>query len=117
MDQRIIYIGPDGHKETVAVAVPEAGKREEVREYGKIANTSTALTILTAKLSRAGSELRFGYEAGPCSIQRQLSTAGHGCVVVAPSLIPRKPGDRIKTDRWDAISLARLRRAGELTSI
>jgi hypothetical protein len=65
-----------------------------VREYGKIANTPTALNALAAKLSRARSELRFCYEAGPCGygIQRQLTLAGHGCVVVAPSLIKRKPG-------------------------
>ena len=79
----------------------------------------TALNALAAKLSRAGSELRFCYEAGPCGygIQRQLSVAGHDCVVVAPSLIPRKPGDRIKTDRRDAINLAKLHRAGELTAV
>jgi transposase len=90
-----------------------------VREYGKIANTSDALKTLTAKLSRAATELRFCYEAGPCGygIQRQLAAAGHGCVVVAPSLIPRRPGDRIKTDRRDAVNLARLHRAGELTPV
>ena len=61
----------------------------------------------------------FCYEAGPCGyvIQRQLAAAGHDCVVVAPSLIPRKPGDRIKTDRRDAINLAKLHRAGELTAV
>ena len=63
--------------------------------------------------------LRFCYEAGPCGygIQRQLSTAGHECVVVAPSLIPKRAGDRVKTDRRDAASLARLHRAGELTAV
>ena len=78
-----------------------------------------ALNALAAKLSRSGSELRFCYEAGPCGygIERQLTLAGHGCVVVAPSLIPRKPGDRIKTDRRDAINLAKLHRAGELTAV
>ena len=119
MEQHITYIGLDVHKDTIAVAVAVAGKREEVREYGKIANTSDALKTLTAKLSRAATELRFCYEAGPCGygIQRQLTAAGHGCVVVAPSLIPRKPGDRIKTDRRDAVNLARLYRAGELTPV
>src|ERR1700704_4486876 len=119
MEQHITYIGLDVHKDTIAVAVAEAGKREEVREYGKIANTPAALKALAAKLSRVGNELRFCYEAGPCGygIQRQLTLAGHGCVVVAPSLIPRKPGDRIKTDRRDAINLARLHRAGELTAV
>ena len=66
----------------------------------------------------AGS-LRFCYEAGACGygIQRQLTEAGHECVVVTPSLIPRKPGDRVKTDRRDAINLAKLHRAGELSSV
>jgi transposase len=119
LDKTITYVGLDVHKKTIAVALAEAGRRNDVREYGKIANTPTALNALAAKLSRAGSELRFCYEAGPCGygIQRQLTLTGHGCVVVAPSLIPRKPGDRIKTDRRDAINLAKLHRAGELTAV
>src|SRR5689334_5846744 len=77
------------------------------------------MKALATKLSRVGNALRFCYEAGPCGygIQRQLTLAGHDCVVVAPSLIPRKPGDRIKTDRRDAINLAKLHRAGELTPV
>ena len=119
MDKSITYVGLDVHKDTIAVALAEAGAHKDVREYGKIANTATALNALAAKLSRAGRELRFCYEAGPCGygIQRQLTLAGHGCAVVAPSLIPRKPGDRIKTDRRDAINLAKLHRAGELTAV
>ena len=119
MDKPIIYIGLDVHKETIAIALAEAGKRGEVREHGKLANTPTALKGLVAKLARGGGELRFCYEAGPCGygIQRQLAGSGHDCVVVAPSLIPRKPGDRIKTDRRDAINLAKLHRAGELTPV
>jgi transposase len=119
LDKSITYVGLDVHKDTIAVAVAEAGVRGDVREYGKIANTAAALNALAAKLSRAGRDLRFCYEAGPCGygIQRQLTLAGHGCVVVAPSLIPRKPGDRIKTDRRDAINLAKLHRAGELTAV
>jgi transposase len=110
LDRFITYVGLDVHKETIAVALAEAGRRDDVREYGKIANKPTALNALAAKLSRAGSELRFCYEAGPCGygIQRQLTLAGHGCVVVAPSLIPREPGDRIKTDRRDGINLSKL---------
>ena len=71
------------------------------------------------KLGGAGVRLRFCYEAGPCGygIQRQLSTTGHQCVVVAPSLIPKRAGDRVKTDRRDAASLARLHRAGGLTAV
>jgi transposase len=108
MDKPISYVGLDVHKDTIAVALAEMGKRGEVREHGKIANTPAALNMLAAKLARAGAELRFCYEAGPCGygIERQLTAAGHGCVVVAPSSIPRKPGARIKTDRRDAINLA-----------
>jgi transposase len=74
---------------------------------------------LAIKLARDECSLRFCYEAGPCGygIQRQLSQAGHECVVVAPSLIPRKAGERIKTDRRDAINLAKLHRAGELSPV
>src|SRR6202043_2737950 len=95
------------------------GLRGEVREYGRIANTSTALDRLLRKLGGDGMRLRFCYEAGPCGygIQRQVSATGHDCVVVAPSLIPKRPGDRAKTDRRDAASLARLHRAGELTAV
>ena len=101
------------------MALAEAGKRNEVREYGKIANTPAAVKALVAKLARDGHELRFCYEAGPCGygIQRRLTVLGHDCIVVAPSLIPRRPGDRIKTDRRDAINLAKLHRAGELTPV
>src|SRR6195952_4552973 len=119
MDKPIIYVGLDVHKDTIAVALAEAGKRGEVRQHGQIANTPAALKGGVARLSRGGSDLRFCYEAGPCGygIQRQLTTAGHECVVVAPSLIPRRPGDWIKTDRRDAINLAKLHRAGELTVV
>src|SRR6516164_2440852 len=119
MEQLISYVGLDVHKDTIAVALADAGGDKDVREYGKIPNTSAALKALPRKLSRGGRQLLFCYEAGPCGygIQRQLSAAGHGCVVVAPSLIPRKPGDRIKTDRRDAINLAKLHRAGELTPV
>ena len=85
MEQRIIYVGLDVHKDTIAVALAEAGKRGELREHGKVANTPAALRTLAAKLASHGWRLRFCYEAGPCGygIQRLLSEAGHECVVVA----------------------------------
>ena len=119
MDETITYVGLDVHKETIAVALAEGGGRGDARAFGQIVNTPTALARMLAKLSQPGRTLKFCYEAGPCgySIQRQLSAAGYDCVVVAPSLIPRKPGDRIKTDRRDANNLARLHRAGELSAV
>jgi len=118
----ITFVGLDVHKDSIVVSLAEAGLRgglREVREYGKIINTPGALKALATKLAAKGNELRFCYEAGPCGygIQRQLSGMGHECAVVAPSLVPRKPGERIKTDRRDAIKLAKLHRAGELTPV
>ena len=119
MRQTVMYVGLDVHKDTIAVAVAEDGKRAEVRELGEIANTRAAMTKLLGKLGGPGVELHICYEAGPCGygIQRQVTAAGHSCAVVAPSLSPRRPGDRIKTDRRDAVKLARLHRAGELTPV
>jgi transposase len=119
MTDHIIYVGLDVHKADVVVAVAEGGVRGDVRDYGRIANTPAVLGRLVRKLGREGVTLRFCYEAGPCGygIQRQLLAAGHECMVVAPSLIPKRPGDRVKTDRRDAASLAKLHRAGELTSV
>ena len=119
MADRITYVGLDVHKEGIVVAVATDGLRGEVREYGRIANTPTALDRLLRKLGGDGITLRFCYEAGPCGygIQRQVTASGHECVVVAPSLIPKRAGDRVKTDRRDAASLARLHRAGELTAV
>ena len=122
MRRSITHVGLDVHKDSIVVSLADAGlrgSRGEVREYGKIVNTAAAIERLARKLAAKGNELRFCYEAGPCGygIQRQLSGMGHACDVVAPSLIPRKPGERIKTDRRDAIKLARLHRAGELTPV
>src|SRR5262249_46370379 len=105
----ITYVGLDVHKQAIAAAVAEDGLRAEVREYGRIANTPAALDRLARKLSGEGVKLRFCYEAGPCGygIQRHLSARGHECVVVAPSLIPRRAGERGKTDRRGAGQPAR----------
>lgn len=118
MNKKVHYIGLDVHKETIAVAIaPEGGG--EVRNYGIIGGTLDALDKLIKKLQQPGVELRLVYEAGPCGyvIYRHLKKKGLHCEVVAPSLIPKKASDRVKTDRRDAQQLARLYRAGELTAI
>lgn len=110
------YVGMDVHKEAIAVAVAEGG---EVRYVGNIANTPAAVQKLVKQLGKGDARLSFCYEAGGCGygIHRQLTQLGCDCLVVAPSLIPRKAGDRVKTDRRDSMSLARLHRAGELTAV
>ncbi|MCD8536593.1 MAG: IS110 family transposase [Burkholderiaceae bacterium] len=112
------YVGLDVHKATIAVAIAEAGS-SEVRYFGEISNTPEQITKTLRKLGGSGTELSICYEAGPCGyeVYRQLSKLGIDCMVVAPSMIPRKPGDRVKTDRRDSQMLARLHRAGELTSV
>lgn len=114
------YVGLDSHKDTIAVAVAECGRDQPLSE-GTIPNMPKAVTKLIDRLSRryGGQRLLFVYEAGPCGygLYRQIIASGHDCEVVAPSLIPRKSGDRVKTDRLDALSLARLSRAGELTAV
>src|SRR5437762_9186700 len=113
---RITYVGLDVHKDAVVVAIAEGGIRGEVREYGRIANTATALDRLIRKLGDGGVRLRFCYEAGPCGygIQRHVSTHGHECVVVAPSLIPRRAGGRVKTDRRGGSRPGRAAAAGRV---
>ena len=112
------YVGLDVHKETIAVAVADADGAE-VRYFGQMTNTPEAIGKLVSQLRKGGAQLSFCYEAGPCGygIHRQLSDLGWDCQVVAPSLIPKKAGDRVKTDRRDSLSLARLHRAGELTAV
>jgi transposase len=112
------YVGLDVHKETIVVAIAKAG-RGDALQYGEIENTAEALQKLVRKISSQGERVLFCYEAGPCGygIYWQLKEMGHECMVVAPSMIPKKAGNRIKTDRRDAVTLARLCRAGELTAV
>ena len=115
--KKLLYVGMDVHKESIVIAC--AGEGEEVRVLGTIVNTSIALDAAIRKLVSSGKQPVFVYEAGPCGyvIYRHLRERGFSCMVTAPSLIPRKTGDRVKTDMRDAIMLTRLFRAGELTGI
>jgi transposase len=101
------------------VAVAESGRNGEVRQVGVFENRAEILCKMAARLGKGRRRLSFCYEAGPCGygLHRLLTGCGHSCIVVAPSLIPIKSGDRVKTDRRDAMMLAKLHRAGELTAI
>ena len=113
------FVGLDTSKLRNAVAIAEAGRNGEVRYLGEIENTEAATRKLVKKLAASHRRLTFCYEAGPTGygLYREIKALGHDCVVVAPSLIPRKPGDRVKTNRRDALNLAKLLRAGELTAV
>jgi transposase len=119
MKDSIIFVGLDVHKDTIDIAIAESSGSKEVRHYGKIDGDLAALDKAVRKLQSKGAELHFAYEAGPCGydIYRHLTKQGMTCIVVAPSLIPKKSGDRVKTDRRDAMGLARLYRSGDLTAV
>lgn len=117
--QSIKFVGLDVHKNSIEIAIADEGRDGEVRHYGKIPNSLDALDKVIRKLLSSGCELRFVYEAGPggYGLYRHLTRNGFTCIVVAPSLIPKKSGCKIKNDVRDACTLARLYRAGELTAI
>src|ERR1700722_421989 len=113
------FVGIDTSKLRHAVAIADGDRTGEVRFLGEIENTGAATAKLVRKLAAKYDRLTFCYEAGPTGygLHRQIKSLGHECVVVAPSLTPRRPGDRVKTNRRDAVSLARLLRANELTAV
>jgi len=116
--KNVRFIGLDVHAESIAVAVAEPGARAEVRSLGTIPNRAESVGRLIRKLGNPA-QLRVCYEAGPTGyvLYWQLSELGVRCEVVAPTLIPVKAGDRVKTDRRDAEKLARCYRAGDLTPV
>ena len=119
MRKSIMYVGLDQHKESIEIATADEGRGGEVRRYGRIDGELHSLDRVVRKLESSGKELRFVYEAGPCGyhLYRYLRSRGLEWKVAAPSLIPKKSSDRVKTDWRNAVNLARLERAGELTAV
>src|SRR5712691_7475761 len=116
---KMLFVGLDVHKDTIAVAYAPEDRGADVESRGTIGPRQCDIDKLIRRLESKGATLVFVYEAGPCGygLYRYLTRRGFSCAVVAPSLIPRKAGDRVKTDRRDAVTLARLLRSGDLTSI
>jgi len=114
-----LFIGLDVHKETIAVAYVAEEREAEVLSLGTIGTRQCDIDKVIRKLQAKGKPLHFVYEAGPCGywLYRYLTKKNLKCWVVAPSQIPKKAGDRVKTDRRDAMQLARLLRSGDLTPI
>ena len=120
MEQPTRFIGMDVHKETIVAAITAAGEVGKAMSYGTCPNTPASLEKLVKRLREAGTgPMKFVYEAGPCGygVHRSLIKLGEDCMVAAPSMIPRKSGDRQKNDKRDAASLATLHRGGLLTAV
>jgi len=113
------FVAFDTSKLRNAVAIAEAGRAGEVRFLGEIENTEAAIAKLVRKLAAKCGRLTFCYEAGPTGygLYRQIKSLGHECMVVAPSLILKKPGERVKTNRRDAVALVKQLRGGDLTAV
>jgi hypothetical protein len=114
-----LFIGMDVHKDTIAVAYLAQDHGAEVTYLGTIGTRQCDLDQRIRQMQSKAKHLIFIYEAGPCGswLYRYLTKKGYDCWVVAPSLIPQKAGDRVKTDRRDAVPLARLARSGDLTTV
>jgi transposase len=116
---KTLYVGLDVHKNSIAVVYAPGDRGAEVISLGAIGPRQNNIDKLIRRLESKSAALVFVYEAGPCGywLYRYRTGKGLACHVVAPSLIPRKAGDPVKTDRRDAMTLARLMRSGDLSSI
>lgn len=121
MNTITLYLGPDVHTDSTAIALAEPGPKGEVRPFGTITSDIDRLEKALGRIRQAhpGANLEVAYEAGPCGfvIARRLKQLEVPCLVAAPSLIPKQPGAPFKTDKRDACTIARLLRAGELTGV
>ncbi|MFP7754802.1 IS110 family transposase [Thermodesulfobacteriota bacterium B35] len=119
MNKTVRYLGLDVHKNSIVLAAADSGSRDEAEYVGTIDHDMSQLDKIIRKYISRGFDVDCVYEAGPCGyeIHRHLTGNGIACSVIAPSRIPRQSGDRVKTDRRDAKTLARLHRAGELTPV
>lgn len=118
-DYREAFVGIDVAKLKNAIAIADAGRDGEIRYFGEVEASDADMRRVIRRIGAKFDCVHFCYEAGPTGygLYRLIRSLGHDCTVVAPSLIPRRPGDRVKTNRRDALALARLLRAGELTSV
>ncbi|SFU21480.1 Transposase [Mesorhizobium sp. YR577] len=118
-DYREAFVGIDVAKLKNAIAIAESGRDGDIRYFGEVDASDASTRRIIQRIVAKFDHVHFCYEAGPTGygLHRLIKSLGHDCMVVAPSLIPRKPGDRVKTNRRDALALARLLRAGELTPV
>jgi transposase len=114
-----VFVAFDVAKRKHAVAIAEGGRTGEVRFLGEIENSAATIERVIKRLAGRYDRLHVCFEAGPTGYElyRHIRDLGHDCMVVAPALIPKRPGEHVKTNRRDAITLARLHRAGELTAV
>jgi transposase len=114
-----VFVAFDVAKKKHAVAIAEGGRTGEVRFLGDVENSPGPIERTIKRLAERYCRLHVCFEAGPTGygLYRQVRALGHDCLVVAPALIPKRSGERIKTNRRDAVTLARLHRAGELTGV
>jgi transposase len=118
-DHRESYVGIDVAKLRNAIAIADAGREGGIRYFGEVFASDVSMRRAIQRLAPKFDQIHFCCEAGPTGygLYRLIRSLAHDCTVVAPSLIPRRPGDRVKTNRGDALSLARLLRVGELTAV